>query len=516
MGKRKADGDAGGATSWEAPTEEEFLKLKRYKSFLLPPKNSYAVGQFVWLAHESLKAAPATKRGRQSISTPVKASPQKRPNGVNKSEPGRAADSAVAGAGVGAARVPGTYVRTERDEADDEKWNSRFWLGQIIEIRANGTTYVWVKIRWLCRDLAELKEQNIKTGLPKTHPGGREVFMLGPQFDALQPVGVVEGAANVIAFDERDPLQAPMDPHAIFYRSEGRVPTEAEANELKLKRPIQESAKKLRASAVLPAGHLFPFREPTCYCGEGYRPISRPPAPMAMCTNHGCYKWFHLGCLDWGKDHRTEPTPGLLQQIQTSGGDLVKLLSPEYDYDDVSPLPLPAGVKAVDLVSEVVNPENGPATVPKELTSKELAAAKYTPKLPLVIYRAAQSPVIRGSEETGIVGNARRVLRARQIVQRNQEIHAGGTIDGLVAEMAKQWLTIWLGEAGQEDIDAIRRSNGELVETKSKVEEGVKKEIRDGLVLGQDENENGQDCVSDDPNPPRATIWLCPSCKHPI
>ncbi|OCF35985.1 hypothetical protein I316_02480 [Kwoniella heveanensis BCC8398] len=355
MGKRKADADPS-AVSWTAPTDEEFAELKRYKSFLLPPNNSYALGQFVWLAHDLTKPRKPIKQPRQSASSSAPTIPAKKNGADPKSELDHVEDALVKGQ-----KKPGKYVRTEQDEEDDEKWDAAFWLGQIIEIRANGTSYVWMKIRWMCRKISELREQNIKSGLPKSHPGGREVFMLGPEFDALQPVGAVEGAARVVLFDERNPFQTPMDEKTIFYRSEARTPTGAELDRLKLKKPAQEKSKKPRPSELVPTGHLFPLREPTCYCGEAYRPILRP-APMAMCVNEGCYKWFHLGCLDWGKDYRIEATPGLLELIQTSGCELAeKFLS---SYDDVAPVQLPDGVKLGELVDTMI--VNGQSPRPGE------------------------------------------------------------------------------------------------------------------------------------------------------
>lgn len=65
----------------------------------------------------------------------------------------------------------------------------------------------------MCRTVKELRESDVKTGLyvlftPTTYPdhytklqygirpkgkvGGREIFMLGREFDAVQPVGTVE------------------------------------------------------------------------------------------------------------------------------------------------------------------------------------------------------------------------------------------------------------------------------------------------------------------------------------
>lgn len=70
------------------------------------------------------------------------------------------------------------------------------------------------KVRWMCRTVKELRESDVKTGLyvlstsstypnlqslslqyrirPKGKVGGREIFMLGREFDAVQPVGTVE------------------------------------------------------------------------------------------------------------------------------------------------------------------------------------------------------------------------------------------------------------------------------------------------------------------------------------
>lgn len=122
------------------------------------------------------------------------------------------------------------------------------------------------KIRWMCRTVKELRESDVKTGLyvlftPTTYPdhytklqygirpkgkvGGREIFMLGREFDAIQPVGTVEcgsfhpsgfpnpalivkfsvAHAPVTLYDESNPMQEPFDNKTIFYRSEARTPT---------------------------------------------------------------------------------------------------------------------------------------------------------------------------------------------------------------------------------------------------------------------------------------------------
>ncbi|WVQ95427.1 hypothetical protein IAU59_002524 [Kwoniella sp. CBS 9459] len=528
MGKRKADNELNSANSWTAPTDEEFAGMKRYKSFLLPPSKSYGVGQFVWLAHASINPRLAPKRARESISGSAPGTPANKNNGA-KSD----ADAIpVVADPLGTGRVPGKYIRTEQDDEDDDKWDAGFWLGQIIEIRANGTTYVWMKIRWLCRKITELKEQNIKTGLPKTHPGGREVFMLGPQFDALQPVGSVEGPAQVIAFDERNALQAPLGERAIFYRSEARTPTDAELEQLKLKRPAQNAgkvAKKPRPSDLVPIGHLFPFREPTCYCGEAYRPNSRPE-PMAMCTNSDCYKWFHLGCLDWGNSYRTEPTDALLENIQTSGVQFIKTLMSE-EYDDVSPLFSPTGARIEDVVSSLIDDKANPVRPAEEYGATELSARKRLDAiLPLSIYRAAQSPVVRGSPETGVVGNARKILRARQIIARNRETHklltGGKPIDDEVAQMAKEWLNLWIGpKDAQADIQAIERVQSGLSATADEAKRAYAKEEVDAGAHAGIKFQNGaagvvglgeEDGTPDVIEPPRFMLWLCPSCKHPI
>ncbi|WWC72824.1 uncharacterized protein I206_106788 [Kwoniella pini CBS 10737] len=475
------------AAAWVAPTDEEFKSLKRYKSFLLPPNNSYASGQFVWLAHEAPKPTPS--RARTSSALPPEKKPRTSvigPDGLPTPEPS----------------PPGPLERIHAEVDSDPHWNAGLWIGKIIEIRAKDTSYVWMRIRWMCRSFGELKDAGVQTGMPRSKAGVKEVFMLGEEHDMLQPVGAVEGAAPVIVFDERNPLQAPFGSRKIFLRSEARTPTETEIQTLSLKRfpGIVEPRSKKRSRVSTEGdiskhpGHLFPLRPPTCYCGDPYRPEVEREEPMAMCAHKDCLKWFHFGCLDWKNHHRRTATPSAIENVLTSGVDLMTLL-PDYG------LTTPAGTipfgkdpstlfatpakdalqnegKTDELSTSIIDDTNG--QVPQY--SQELLD-RYTAldeKLPNSVLRFAESPITRGTIDTGIVGNARLILRARQIVLENRKMRNNPKIDALqmavVNEMIEEWKNTW--------------------------------EIDSSL----DEKDNAAQQYNSSKS--RSVIWLCPSCRR--
>ncbi|TYJ51682.1 hypothetical protein B9479_007732 [Cryptococcus floricola] len=312
---------------WVPPTEEEYKDLKKYKSFIMPMDTPYSIGEFVWMHHDKCRPTsesprPVPKRVRPSL-TPS----QSQREGSTASR----APSAAPGEGSS-----GTLVSAEEEERQRQRkevnkmWKAGHWIGRIIEVRARGNMYVWMKIRWMCRNINELKEQDVKTGLPRSKPAGREIFMLGPEYDAIQPVGTVEGRVPVVLFDESNPIppeDQEIDEETIWYRHEARMPNEME---MELLHP--------RASAGSEAGpgggggrgekgkrrrSEQPYQPTSCYCGDPYLPIATKPELMALCPNPGCLRWFHLGCLDWtgrGHDHRLPfLTPSSLAYIRASG-----------------------------------------------------------------------------------------------------------------------------------------------------------------------------------------------------
>ncbi|KAK8850753.1 hypothetical protein IAR55_004673 [Kwoniella newhampshirensis] len=471
---------------WVAPSQEEFQGLKRYKSFLLPPSNSYYLGEFVWLPHENSRPAsyspppPKAKKPRRSLNS-VSGDPEggNLPQGLDEQND----------------------EIDERQRETDARWKAGFWLGRIVEIRARDTSFVWLKVRWMCRTVKELRDQDIKTGLPKGKVGGREIFMLGPEFDALQPVGAVEGRAHVILFDETNPMQEPFDERAIFYRSEARIPTPQESEQLFPKRnstqakPPAKSKAGKKIDTTVTAGHLFPFKKPTCYCGQGYLPLSEHPETMALCPHPDCLKWFHLGCLDWKARYRRVPTPSSRDYIKTSGLQLLSF--PAEAVQPVDPKKSLTGVSSSSSESSSESKtKSGEGTKMEKVEDEEKRKKmdndmpeydevtlskldEIDSYLPSKILLAAQAPIFRGPGVAGIVGNARKIVSAREILTLNRVNRGYGNLKSEERPEVKD-------EMGQEtDVD-------ELIENWSD-------------TWGEEQEEEL-----------RGVIWHCPSCQSPM
>ncbi|WVQ77621.1 hypothetical protein IAR50_007309 [Cryptococcus sp. DSM 104548] len=324
---------------WIPPTEEEYQGLRKYKSFIMPLDTPYTIGEFVWMHHDKCRPTsesprPASKRARPSLT------PSQREGSHTSSAEGEALD----------------LDKAEEEERQRQRrevnrmWKAGHWIGRIIEVRAKGNTYVWMKIRWMCKTIKELKEQDVKTGLPRSKPAGREMFMLGPEYDAVQPVGTVEGRVPVVLFDESNPIppeDQEIDDETIWYRSEARMPNEVE---MELLHPGGVGGSGVESGKAKGKGkrgrghiarHLFPYQPTSCYCGDPYLPIAAKPELMALCPNPGCLRWFHLGCLDWTggeHDHRLPSlTPSSLAYIRSSGLLLASYLDPS-SHPHVPPL----------------------------------------------------------------------------------------------------------------------------------------------------------------------------------
>ena len=98
----------------------------------------------------------------------------------------------------------------------------------------------------------------------------------------------------------------------------------------------------------------------------------------------GCCKWYHQSCLDWGPELRISSTEEHLATLRATGIELLKS----------APGPLPVDLASTASVSSLVD----------------------VPNLPEQIYRAAEASITRGTSASGIVGDARRILLARDII----------------------------------------------------------------------------------------------------
>ncbi|OCF35986.1 hypothetical protein I316_02481 [Kwoniella heveanensis BCC8398] len=147
--------------------------------------------------------------------------------------------------------------------------------------------------------------------------------------------------------------------------------------------------------------------------------------------------------------------------------------------------------------------------VPKAPAPEELSALTDTPNLPLSIIRAAQSAVIKGSGETGIVGNARKVLRAREILKKSR-----GLVD--VTKLVEEWLKIWVGDEALKEVEV-----NQTIEVKSGRKsvtfyDNAKANGATVAELGKEDGDDTPDLAGSQDIPARTVVWLCPSCKHPI
>lgn len=299
------------------------------------------------------------------------------------------------------------------------------------------------------------------------------------------------------------------------------------------------------------------YQPPTCYCTEPYLPITDRPEPMALCPNPGkdsffvslphirlvfetvtdcvylgCLKWFHLGCLDWrGGDYRRPLTPFSISYIRSSGLQLLPLAdytsSPEVQSDVIRPLtpgkpfwevvngtPTPKEIEKLreEGLAECQNEyakrddqESDKVRQEKEgvLSFAELQAwaGQVDGQIPEVIQQAAIAPILRG-EKAGVVGNARKVLGARQIICNAINL-------SLYSSSANSVINIKV------ESDSERNGGGD---TKEKAVDVTAK------VAGADESHpsilqmveewlltHGDDL---DESEARTVIWRCPSCSR--
>ncbi|KIR57452.1 hypothetical protein I314_06772 [Cryptococcus bacillisporus CA1873] len=503
--------------SWEAPSEEEYKSLKRYKSFLMPPNISYYLGDFVWLAHEHsrppIPESPPRKKSRASHAARTAAEKEEDEEEDDEED-------------------EETEEEKQRREAD-AMWKAGYWIGRIVEIRARDKTYVWMKIRWMCRTVKELRESDVKTGLPKGKVGGREIFMLGREFDAVQPVGTVESHAPVTLYDESNPMQEPFDNKTIFYRSEARTPTLEESAVIQAKaNPTKATSKRARQSDISSSRHLFQYQPPTCYCAEPYLPITDRPESMALCPNPGCLKWFHLGCLDWrGGDYRRPLTPFSISYIRSAGLQLLSLADYTYSSDVQSDVirPLTPGKPFWEVVNgtptqkeiekareeglaecqneyaEQYSQESDKVKQEKEgvLSFAELQAwaIQVDERIPEVIQQAAISPILRG-EKAGVVGNARKVLEARQIIS----IAANPSIYAISVHSAVDNNVEGKSERNGDDAIGKRAADGTIeVAEEDESRPSIPQMVEDWLMTHGDNL---------DENETRTVVWRCPSCSR--
>ncbi|OXC64997.1 hypothetical protein AYX13_05823 [Cryptococcus neoformans] len=508
--------------SWEAPSEEEYKGLRRYRSFLMPPNISYYLGDFVWLAHEHsrppIRESPPRKKSRASHA--AKTAAEKEENDDEDGEEGDEEENDE------------TEKEKQRREAD-AMWKAGYWIGRIVEIRARDKTYVWMKIRWMCRTVKELRESDVKTGLPKGKVGGREIFMLGREFDAVQPVGTVESHAPVTLYDESNPMQEPFDNDTIFYRSEARTPSLEESAVIQAKaNPAKTTSKRARQSDISHSRHLFQYQPPTCYCTEPYLPITDRPEPMALCPNPGCLKWFHLGCLDWrGGDYRRPLTPFSISYIRSSGLQLLPLADYTFSSEVQSDVirPLTPGKPFWEVVNGTPTPkeiekarEEGLAECQNEyavrddqeshkirqekegvlsFTELQAWAGQVDERIPEVIQQAAIAPILRG-EKAGVVGNARKVLEARQIICIAINLSLYSLSANSVVNINVK------GESKRNGDGATKEKTADATAEAAEVDEShlnILQMVENWLLTHGDDMDESE---------ARTVIWRCPSCSR--
>nr|ODN74926.1 hypothetical protein L203_06609 [Cryptococcus depauperatus CBS 7841] len=424
--QRRSLEDQANHLEWSPPSSDEFVKMKRYKSFVMPLNIPYFLGDFVWLAHENSRP-------------PVTHSPPAKKHRTQRTSVEAESESAVS-----IVSQPNQTVQEVEDSGEAEQtetdamWKAGYWIGRIVEIRATDRHNVWMRIRWMCTTVKELRDHDVRTGLPKGRIGGREIFMLGREYDAIQPVGTVEARAKVVLFDESNPLQDYLDERAIFYRSEARTPSKEEEAEIRAKKPAKARVSEGRFQAK----HLFPYQAPSCYCGTPYLPLGDRPEPMALCPHPGCLKWFHLGCLDWRSTYRTPVTSQALQTVRDAGqhlelfsGSTNGTISSSEVMRDMTPAltwyeRMKGSIPSEDTENVTSIMENHENWTSSE-DSDDLK--KANPCVPEIIRRAAISPIIRGGP-AGIVGNARKILKARAILRAATHTEDQATVQGELEE----------------------------------------------------------------------------------
>ena len=99
----------------------------------------------------------------------------------------------------------------------------------------------------------------------------------------------------------------------------------------------------------------------------------------------GCLFWFHQSCLESRPGSRTASTDLHLAELRSTG---LQILNPALDCHPHAKIPPTSSV-----------------TSPVDF-----------PNLPEEIYRAAEDSITRGTSNSGIVGDARRILHAREII----------------------------------------------------------------------------------------------------
>jgi hypothetical protein len=240
-------------------------------------------------------------------------------------------------------------------------------------------------------------------------------------------------------------------------------------------------------------------------------------APLRVADDElaDCQKWYHAACLP----SVSHPVPSEMVQLRASGLGMMDDL-PWRDLE-LGPQPAGGGARA-GVLGDLITPSTDDVyaegtrdgskglikAVNGVLGSGDLTvdaaaegAAESTERILGQVARAAEESILRGTAESGIVGSAKRVLSARELLAFRS---TGAVGDKVWGEMAKAWEADYhVGDESSED---------HL--------EGAKEGVREGKRGGLGGRKKSIGRVAAAAGSAGAAqshaYWQCPTCQNVI
>ncbi|KAJ6562461.1 hypothetical protein B0H19DRAFT_1144620 [Mycena capillaripes] len=258
----------------------------------------------------------------------------------------------------------------------------QYWIGKILDVRANNPNDVWVRVHWFysARDAA-----GVDRTFDPSHCGKYERLQSN-HVDCVSS-SAFDGLAPVKHYDETNLNQEPILPNEFYYRY-----------------TIHISDKS-----------ISPTPRATCDCNCLYNPSDTAEnSVMHFCPQPACRKYYHRGCIS---------SKGTITPCDRTDF----LLS---DPDTGAALPLNESASAEP-------PKKRRRASHTTAVSANLTAFGALLKaLPPVLLSAAAQPIVRGGV-FGVAGNVAAVIAARRVVC--GALRDGTSADGWEARMPEGW-----------------------------------------------------------------------------
>ncbi|KAJ7443945.1 hypothetical protein B0H11DRAFT_2291420 [Mycena galericulata] len=268
-----------------------------------------------------------------------------------------------------------------------------FWVCEIIDIRAEKETEVWVKVHWFYSAQDARKENPT---FDASHCGLYERIK-SEHVDCVSS-SAFDGHASVSYYDENA-----LDPEAIS------------GDDFYYRYTIDVTDKS-----------ISPEPSATCTCTRPYNPSdTNPESLMHFCSRPQCRKWYHSGCIGSKRaPPAAERDRGFLLCDPRTGDPL--------ELDNL-----------MDSASEPPKKKqkrrSSQAKATKPVPVVGAAASTFFAALPPALLDAAAQPIVKGAAfpAGGVTGNIAAVLAARQLVF--DALRDGASADGWEAQMPDQW-----------------------------------------------------------------------------